>query len=201
MNPKPFAPSAENNRHDILTVLKNELPTHSSVLELASGTGQHACHFAQALPEISWQPSELIDKLPGLQQWIEESGCPNIQAPLRLDISSAEWPELSVDACYAANTLHIISWESVQSFFAGCARVLKPAGKLIVYGPFSFAGQHTAKSNQQFDQYLKSQNPESGVRDTVALDKLATTHGFAEARLLEMPVNNFVAVWEKQPDS
>ena len=194
---KPFAPSAEKNRHDILEVLKAELAPQSHVLELASGTGQHACHFAQAMPQVKWQPSDLSDKLEGLQLWIDESGCDNIEAPLVLDVDSAQWPELSVDACYAANTLHIISWELVQPFFAGCAGVLKPAGKLLVYGPYSFDGKHTAPSNEQFDQHLKSQDPQMGIRDVLELDRLAFRHGFAAARLIEMPVNNFLAIWEK----
>lgn len=197
MTQKPFAPSAEKNRHDILAVLKAELSPSSHVLELASGTGQHACHFAQALPQMSWQPSDLSDKIQGMQLWIEECACENIEAPLALDISNAPWPELSVDACYAANTLHIIAWELVNPFFAGCASVLKPAGKLLVYGPYSFDGVHTALSNQQFDQHLKAQDPHMGIRDIHELDRLAYQHGFAAARMVEMPVNNFVAVWEK----
>ncbi len=197
MTQKPFAPSADNNRHDILAVLKAELLPTSYVLELASGTGQHACHFAQAMPNVRWQPSDLIDKLDGLQLWLDESGCNNIEAPLALDIGSAQWPELSVDACYAANTLHIISWELAQPFFTGCASVLKPGGKLLVYGPYSFEGEHTAPSNQQFDEHLKSQDPKMGIRDVWELDRLAYSVGFAAARLIEMPVNNYIAVWEK----
>ncbi|MEE9333216.1 MAG: DUF938 domain-containing protein [Granulosicoccaceae bacterium] len=197
MNHKPFAPSAEKNRHDILSVLKTELPPSSHVLELASGTGQHASHFAQAMPHLSWQPSDLSDKIQGIQLWIDESGCDNIEAPLALDISNVPWPELRVDACYAANTLHIISWELMNAFFEGCASVLKPAGKLIVYGPYSFDGEHTAPSNQQFDLHLKSQDPKMGIRDMRELDRLACQHGFAAARLVEMLANNFVAVWEK----
>jgi len=168
--------------------------TEKPVLELASGTGQHACFFAQAMPQITWQPSDLSDKLDGMQLWIDDSGCDNIESSLVLDVSAAHWPELSVHACYAANTLHIISWDFVKSFFAGCASVLKPGGKVLVYGPYSFNGEHTAPSNQQFDQHLKAQDPKMGIRDMWELDRVAYTAGFAAARLIEMPVNNYIAV-------
>ena len=197
MTQKPFAQAAYQNRHDILAVLQQELLPGNQVLELGSGTGQHVCHFAPALADIDWQPSELAHNLAGIAQWLEESGHPNIQPPIELDIRWTNWPELNVDVCYSANTFHIVSWASVVSAFKGCSKVLVAGGKLMVYGPFSINGEHTARSNQQFDQHLRAEDPQSGVRDISDLDRVAEDNGFTQARLVEMPVNNFIAVWQK----
>ena len=197
MTRKPFAPAAEQNRHDILAVLQQELHATEQVLELGSGSGQHVCHFASAMTTTFWQPSELAQNLSGIESWIADSGCQNIHPPIELDIRWSDWPKLDVQGCYSANTLHIVDWGSVTSLFAGCGRLLPASAKLLIYGPYRINGEHTAPSNQRFDAMLRAGDPNSGVRDVQDLDALATINGFGRARLIEMPVNNFIAVWEK----
>ncbi len=195
---KPFAPSAENNQRAILQALREEVEDADLVLELGSGTGQHVCHFAEALPRVRWQPTDLSERLPGIVQWWRDSGCSNILTPVALNVADAEWPVNQADICYTANTLHIISWPAVQLLFAGCARVLGANGKLCAYGPFIFSGEHISESNVQFDHMLSTRDSTSGIRDLVALDQLAEEHGFAPARIVIMPTNNHFLIWECQ---
>ena len=144
---KPFAPSADRNKEAILDTLRVELGDDERVLEYGSGTGQHACHFAQMLPGICWQPSDRADKLPGIQQWISDSACSNILPPIELDLAQTDKPLPSVTACYSANTLHIVSLALVERLFTHAAEVLPESGKLFVYGPFRFEGEHISPGN------------------------------------------------------
>ena len=197
-NDKPFAPSADRNKDAILNVLRVELSVDDRVLEYGSGTGQHACHFATMLPGISWQPSDRADKLPGIQQWINETTCSNILSPIELDLAHASKPLPNVSVCYSANTLHIINQTLVELLFTHAATILPEDGKLIIYGPFRFDGQHISPGNQAFDQKLERENPGGGIRDVTELDQLAKSLKFTPARIFPMPSNNHLLIWDKR---
>jgi cyclopropane fatty-acyl-phospholipid synthase-like methyltransferase len=193
---KPFAESCEQNKHAILQVLKTEFADNSNVLEIGSGTGQHAVHFAKHLPHTQWICSDRLENLDGIRQWLKEAELPNLQGPFLLDVTG-EWPEFRVDAIFSANTVHIMSWPMVEAMFTGIGDVLQTGGKFCLYGPFMYAGQHTSESNAQFDDWLKARDPLSGVRDTLDLDQIAKTNGLELAADHEMPVNNRLRVWVK----
>lgn len=192
---KPFSPSADRNKGPILNVLQQELTPGQMVLELGSGTGQHACFFAEALPEITWQPTELEQNIAGIHHWIAEKKLSNILEPLTLDVDAQPWPVSTAQICFTCNTFHIVSMQSVRSIFEGCIAVLNHGGKLCVYGPFSIDGQHTSSGNAQFDQQLRADDLESGIRDLSRLDEIAQQIGYSAYRKIAMPANNFLVVW------
>lgn len=194
---KPFAPSADRNKQAILEALQSELSGHERIVEIGSGTGQHACHIANAMPHILWQPTELADKLPGIEQWIHDSGCTNVLTPVVLDLASDNTPLEGASVCYSANTLHIVSWKLVQALFQYAASLLDERGKLIVYGPFSINGQHTSEGNRIFDEQLRTSDPYSGIRELRELDQLAGLHAFNSATVIDMPANNKLLCWRK----
>ncbi len=194
---KPFSPSAQSNRQAILDALRTELKPGDRVLEIGSGTGQHVCHFASNLPQVRWQPSELPELLPGMKLWLDEAACENVAAPVALDIMADPWPDLEADACLTVNTLHIVSAPAVERFFAGCAGVLADGGKLCVYGPFIFDGQHISESNARFSLALQERDPASGVRDVADLNRLAQAQGFKTARPIALPTNNHMLVFAR----
>jgi len=193
---KPFAAAAAQNQQAILSVLGAELSAGDHVLELGSGTGQHVCFFAQHLPEVFWQPTELPSRLDGIRMWLADFDGDNVLPPLSLDVRDEVWPTLQAQVIYSANTFHIVSWQAIESVFAGCSSSLTGSGKLCVYGPFKIDGRFTTQSNAQFDQMLRAQDPLSGVRDSAELNALALSHGFRPARMIPMPANNFVAIWQ-----
>jgi SAM-dependent methyltransferase len=172
--------ACERNKGPILAVLREELATCTRVLEVGSGTGQHAVHFAASLTHVLWQPSELPE---------------NLLAPVMLDVRADPWPAATVDAVFSANTLHIMGWSAVCEFFRGAASVLARPGVLCVYGPFRFGGQHTSESNDAFDHYLRQRDPHSGLRDFEALDRLAQERGLRLTANHAMPANNRTLVW------
>lgn len=194
---KPYAESCDINKDPILDVLKDIFADRTHVLELASGTGQHAVHFGHALPHLSWQTSELKQNHAGIQMWLDEAQLPNVLAPLHIDANDWQWPVDHVDAIFNANTVHILSWPEVERLFAGIGRVLDSGGILCLYGPFNYGGKFTSDSNAGFDAWLKSRNPSSGVRDFEALDALAETQGLTLRHDFEMPVNNRTLVWQR----
>jgi cyclopropane fatty-acyl-phospholipid synthase-like methyltransferase len=189
--------ACERNKAPILEVLRQELARSTRVLEVGSGTGQHAVYFAAALPQLDWQPSELPENLAPLTERIRLEGGTNLRAPIALDVRAAPWPAAPVDAVFSANTLHIMSWGEVREFFRGVAEVLSAPGVLCVYGPFRFAGQHTSDSNLTFDQFLRERDPASGLRDFEALDELAAARGLRFAANHAMPANNRTLVWRR----
>lgn len=197
--PKPFAPAAERNKQAILLALQKVLHAHDTVFEFGSGTGQHACHMAAAMPNLTWQPSDLKDKLTGIRQWIAESGCHNIRPPVQLDLDDRLLPAHKASVCFSANTLHIVSWRHVEKLFKFSAAIMSNSdnGMLCVYGPFVFDGQHVSDSNNQFDQQLRHRHPQSGLRDVTALDQLARSNGFTAAKIIDMPANNHLLVWDR----
>ena len=195
---KPYAESCEKNREPILAVLKEIFADRKRVLEIASGTGQHAVHFGRELPHLIWQPSELAQHLPGIRAWLDEAQLPNVLPPLAIDVNDARWPVATVDAIFNANTVHIISWPEVERLFAHIARVIAPGGYVCLYGPYNYNGKFTSESNARFDAWLKSRDPNSGVRDFEAISRLAASHCLKLLHDIEMPSNNRMLVWRAQ---
>jgi cyclopropane fatty-acyl-phospholipid synthase-like methyltransferase len=189
--------ACERNKGPILAVLRRELAAATRVLEIGSGTGQHAVHFAAQLPQLSWQPTELPGQLPALEERLRREGGANLRPPRALDVREDPWPVAAVDAVFSANTLHIMAWEGVRHFFRGVGAVLEAPGVLCVYGPFRFGSQHTSDSNADFDRWLRARDPVSGVRDFEALDRLARAQGLELAADHAMPANNRTLVWRR----
>ena len=196
MDTKPFSPACERNRDPILEVLRKHFGACGSVLEVGSGTGQHAVHFAAALPWLSWQCADLAPQLPGIRRWLDEAGLRNTPPPLALDVCG-RWPTGPYDAVFSANILHIVGWPEVEAFFAGVGRVLGPAGMLVVYGPFNTNGTFTSTSNRDFDASLKARDPRSGIRDAEAIHALAAQLGLHAVDDVAMPANNRCFVWRR----
>ncbi|HYM43320.1 MAG TPA: DUF938 domain-containing protein [Steroidobacteraceae bacterium] len=194
----PHSEACERNKGPILAVLTGALAAEHSVLEIGSGTGQHAVHFARHLPHLSWQPSERSGELAALSERIRLEGPPNLRPAIELDVRSQPWPVSGVDAVFSANTLHIMAWAEVEEFFRGVGAVLRRPGVLCVYGPFRYGGEYTSASNADFDRYLHIRDPASGVRDFEALAALAAAQGLALAADHAMPANNRTLVWRRQ---
>ena len=193
---KPFAPSCERNQGPILEVLQRHLGTTRRVLEIGSGTGQHAVHFAAAMPWLAWQCSDRADNLSGIAAWRDEAALANTPPAIELDVDGP-WPGNGFDAVFTANSLHIMGWPQVEAFFAGVGKVLQEDGLLIVYGPFNYGGDFTSDSNRAFDQWLKDRDPASGIRDFEVVDALARAIGLALVEDNAMPANNRALVWQK----
>ena len=192
---KPFAESCEQNRAPIIAVLVEVFAGRRRVLEIGSGTGQHAVYFAPDLPHLVWQTADVAQHHAGIRQWLAEAALPNVLPPLALDVNEASWHRGRYDAVFSANTLHIMSWPEVEKFFAGVDAVLEPGGVLTVYGPFNYGGAFTSESNARFDAWLKARDPAAGVRDFEAVDALARAHGLTLQRDIAMPANNRTLVW------
>jgi cyclopropane fatty-acyl-phospholipid synthase-like methyltransferase len=197
---KPFAESCVENRQPILTVLRQLLRQQSRLLEIGSGTGQHAVYLAPEFPEIMWQTSDREENHPGIRQWLVDEKIDNALMPLLLDVLQQPWPveDASMDIVFSANTAHIMGWDGVQAMFAGVGRVLQAGGLFILYGPFRYHGHHTTEGNARFDQWLKSRDPQSGIRDFEALCELAEAEGLRLYRDFAMPANNRILVWRSK---
>ena len=187
---KPFSEASERNRAPILAILQRVLKDRKCVLEIGSGTGQHAAYFAAALPHLVWQASDVAENLPGIRQWISDP------APLELDVDGP-WPAVDADAVYSANTCHILSWPQVERMFAGVGRIAPAV--LALYGPFKYHGRHTSDSNTRFDAMLRSRDPASGIRDVEALKALGAAVGYLLDEDNAMPANNRLLVWRPIP--
>ncbi|MGH8083645.1 MAG: DUF938 domain-containing protein [Lysobacter sp.] len=199
---KPFSPACERNREPILAVLRDHFSGVRQVLEVGSGTGQHAVHFAAAMPWLSWQCSDRTEHLSGIRAWLDEAALPNTPAPLELDVDRGPWPRARsgdgrFDAVFSANTLHIMGWRSVERFFAGVDAILAASGMLVVYGPFNYDGRFTSDSNREFDGWLHARDQRSGIRDFEAVDALARNAGLALQADVAMPSNNRCLVWRR----
>lgn len=195
---KPHAPSCERTRDPILAVLREHFAHRRAVLEIGSGTGQHAVHFAAALPHLMWQCSDREANLPGIRLWLDEAALSNTPAPIALDVNGA-WPARRYDAVFSANTLHIMGWPEVGHLFAALPGVLAPEATLIVYGPFNVEGRFTSESNAAFDAQLRAKAPQQGLRDLEAVDALARGAGLALVEDRPMPANNRCLVWRTAP--
>jgi cyclopropane fatty-acyl-phospholipid synthase-like methyltransferase len=189
--------ACERNKGPILGVLKAELARTRAVLEVGSGTGQHAVHFAAQLPHLSWQPSEVPALLPELAERMRLEGSANLAAPIALDVSCDPWEVPPADAVFSANTLHIMAWQQVEDFFRGVGGMLAAPGVLCVYGPFRYRDAYTSASNAEFDRFLRARDPASGIRDFEALDALARAQGLMFAADHDMPANNRTLVWRR----
>lgn len=192
---KPFSESCVQNRDPILAILRPLFADRRHVLEIGSGTGQHAVYFAADLPHLVWQTADVPQHHPGIQAWLEEAALPNVLPPLALDVNDAAWRSGRYDAVFSANTLHIMGWPEVERFFAGVGAVLEAGGILAVYGPFNYGGRYTSESNARFDAWLKARDPASGVRDFEAVDALARSQGLVLQQDIAMPANNRTLVW------
>ncbi|TVT48321.1 MAG: DUF938 domain-containing protein [Denitromonas halophila] len=192
---KPFSPACERNREPIREIIATHFADHPHVLEIGSGTGQHAVHFAAALPQLTWQCSDRPQNLPGIQMWLDDAALPNTPPPLALDVCGT-WPQLQVDAVFSANTLHIMGWPEVEQLFARLPAVLAPGARVLIYGPFRIGGQHTSDSNALFDARLRAEAPHMGIRDLEAVDALAKAAGLRHLADLPMPANNRCQLWQ-----
>ena len=196
---KGFAPAAERNRQPILDVLRRVLPPAGLVLEVASGTGQHAIFFSERLPALQWQPTDASpEALQSIGAWVDDAARDNLLAPLDLDVRSPQWPISQADALLCINMIHISPWEATEALFQGASQLLEGGAPLITYGPYRLHGEHTAPSNAAFDQSLRSRNARWGLRDIDELSELGRKTGFALQERVGMPANNMTLVWKRE---
>ena len=193
---KPFSQACENNQEPIRLALDHYFQMGGHLLEIGSGTGQHAFYISNFYPKLIWQTSDVRANLSGIETWVREGNRDNLKSPIDFDINSAEWNKDKVDYIYSANTVHIMSWNEVVKLFALLPKCLVPSGYFFLYGPFNYNGKFTSESNQRFDLWLKEQAPHRGIRDFEALNKLAEDQGFMHVNDLEMPANNRLLIWK-----
>ena len=194
---RPFSQACENNQEPLMEVLGEVFGQVESVLELGSGTGQHARYFAERLPHIQWQPSDLAENIAAIEQWREDYHGSNLAAPVPLDVREHNWPLDIGDAVFTANSLHIMAWSSVQSLFSYLDEYAPTRNLLVVYGSFNYGGEYTSESNARFDEWLAQRNPDSAIRDFEQLDQLARDAGYRLQGDYAMPANNRTLVWQK----
>ena len=198
---KQHSEACVENRAPILAVIREMFRDCRQVLEIGSGTGQHAVYFAGQLPQLYWQTSDLPDNHASIHAWIDESGLNNVLPPLALDVASMPWPlARHYDGTFSANTTHIMSWPMVESMFSGIGEALLPDGRFCLYGPFNYDNTYTSPSNARFDAWLKARDPDSGLRNVEDLDALAQAAAMQLTADHAMPVNNRLLVWTKQPE-
>lgn len=196
-NRKPYAESCDQNKRPILEVLSRVFTEPCTVVEIGSGTGQHAVYFAGELPHLQWQPTDRAENLPGIEAWRNDAELHNVHAPLELDVAQP-WPVDSAEAVFSANSVHIMSWPEVEDLFDNLGRVMKSGARFCLYGPFNYGGRYTSESNARFDDWLKARDPQSGIRDVDDLDRLAEAAGMERIADYEMPANNRTLVWMKR---
>jgi cyclopropane fatty-acyl-phospholipid synthase-like methyltransferase len=187
---KPYSESCDQNREPILAVIGPILRGRSDLLEIGSGTGQHAVFFAGHLPQTRWQTSDRAESLAAIHMWLDDSNPGNVLEPLELDVCQGHWPRQTYDAIFTANTLHIMGDDEMQCFFTGLARVVGPGADILIYGPFNYQGQYTSDSNQQFDQWLKSRDRRSGIKNFEDVCALAEEVAISLVHDYAMPANN-----------
>jgi len=197
---KPFSPSCEENKAVILAAIMPYLEPKATVLEVASGTGQHAIYFAEHLPHLSWQTSDLLESHEGIKQWLGDANLSNTLEPLELNVSESAWPDKTYDALFSANSVHIMSQQNVEDFFANIGKVLNDNAVVLIYGPFNYNGAFTSESNANFDVWLKSRNPLSGIKDFEWCNERAEQARLTLIDDIEMPANNRILVWQKCVD-
>jgi len=194
---KPYSESCEQNKDVILAVLEEQLKRSQSVLEIGSGTGQHAVYFAKKMPYVIWHTSDCEPYIPGITMWLTEARLKNTPLPVKLDVNESVWPECPVDAVFTANSIHIMSWNSVKSLFAGVGNLLSSGARFIVYGPFNYNGEYTSESNARFDVWLKSRDPVSCIKHFEDVCTLAEKEKMFLIKDVAMPANNRILIWEK----
>lgn len=194
---KPYSDACERNREPILEVLRQSFDAPGTVLEIGSGTGQHAVYFAQHLPHLTWLATDREENLPGIRLWFDEAALPNLRGPRPFNVLDTAWPVSDVNYVFSANTAHIMSWPEVEAMFAGVGRTLQPGGRFCLYGPFNRNGKFTSDSNRAFDAMLKARDPQMGLRDDRELEALAARCGLALAEEHSLPANNRLLVWAR----
>lgn len=192
---KPYSEACEQNKEPLLAVLRDVFTHPGLILEIGAGTGQHAVHFTRHLPHLTWQPTDLAENLPSIRLWSAEAELPNLRPPLELDVCRQPWPTPPAVGVFSANTAHIMAWPTVERLFHGIGQALEIGGAFCLYGPFNYGGHYTSAGNAEFDLWLRSWSPESGIRDFDDLDRLATHNGLRLLRDYPMPVNNRTLVW------
>ena len=197
MAAKPTAPAALRNSKPILEVIRDEFKDCKTILEIGSGTGQHAIFFASNMPWLSWQTSDVRDNHDGINAWLEEANLDNVKAPLELDVEKPLHTDDKFDAVFSANTAHIMAIGAVECMFRIVGDKLNDGGRFCLYGPFNLDGEFTSDSNKDFDASLKSQDPAMGIRDLAVLDGFAEAGNLRRTNLYAMPANNMIAVWDK----
>ena len=198
MHNAPYYAAAEENREPILAVLRTVFERPGLVLEIGSGSGQHAVHFAAHLPHLEWQPTDLPEQLPGIARWRELAGLDNVLQPQALDLAGDSWPLAACDEAFSANTAHVLPWVLVERMLAGVAARLRPGGHFCLYGPFRYGDRHTSASNASFDAALRRRDPRQGVRDALRLEEFGQTLGLALVDDRAMPVNNRTLVFRRE---
>lgn len=192
------SPAAERNREPIAAILRDVLPPRGTVLEIASGTGQHAAFFAQQFPHLTWQPSDPDDSaLASVRAWVEHAGAGNLLPPLRLDVTDTTWPVESADAVVNINMVHISPWRACEGLMEGAARLLGPGSVLFMYGPYRVEGRPTAPSNEAFDASLRARDPSWGLRYLHEVEAEASKHAFELESVHDMPANNLSVVFRR----
>lgn len=194
---KPFSQACENNKAPILAIISEVFAGADRVLEIGSGTGQHAVFFGSAMPRLTWLTSDLPQHHPGINAWLSAAALPNVVRPFALDVDHFDWTALAVDGVFSANTVHIMSWDQVERMIIGVASILPVGGAFCLYGPFNYNGRYTSPSNAQFDQWLKARDPLSAIRDFEAVDALAEQAGMQLVTDHAMPANNRTLVFRK----
>jgi SAM-dependent methyltransferase len=198
-DPRLYRPHVARNRDAILDVLRRVLPPRGLVLEIASGSGEHAAYFANALPPITWQPTDPDPQaLSSIAAHRADVSAANLLAPLRLDVTSAHWPVERAEAVMCCNMIHIAPWAACEGLVVGAARIVSAGGVLYLYGPYKIAGRHTAPSNEAFDADLRARNPEWGIRDLDDVAALARRHNFALVETVQMPANNLSVIFRRE---
>lgn len=192
---KPYSESCDQNRAPILAVIQPLFSTCRELLEIGSGTGQHAVYFAQKMPHLIWHTSDRKENHSGISMWLNDAGLHNTRSPIALDVTLGDWPQQQFDAVFSANSAHIMHWADVEAMFAGVGRVLQQGGIFALYGPFNYNGEFTSESNARFDEWLKQLDPHSGVRDFEAVNQLAILAGMQLLNDDEMPANNRILSW------
>jgi len=187
---KPYSESCDQNKEPILSVISPLFSTCSNILEIGSGTGQHAVYFAKKMPHLKWYCSDCASQLEGINMWLADAGLVNVVAPIELNVTSSAWPELDVDAVFTANSIHIMNQQDVINFFTGVGNLIKAGGSLVIYGPFNYGGSYTSASNESFDRWLKDRDPFSGIKNFEEIERLARNNAMQLVRDYEMPANN-----------
>jgi len=197
MAEKPFSQACENNQPPILKVLEQVFKPSLTVWEIGSGTGQHACYFATQMPHLCWQPTDRRENLAGIARWVHDTNRKNLFNPVALDVMDNPWPCTQIQGLFSANTLHIMNWQEVEIFFSRLKTYLSSGAACCIYGAFNYYGRYTSQSNAQFDQWLKTRDPSSGIRDQETVVKLARSNDLCLIDDVAMPANNRLLIFQK----
>ena len=195
---KPYSESCDQNQDHILSIISPLFSSCKSVLEIGSGTGQHAIYFAEHMPQLKWHTSDCLEYHAGIKSWLSDSGLENVEGPFDLNVSTSKWPKFNVDAVFTANSVHIMSDDDVVNLIKGVGGLLKSKGSFVIYGPFNYKGAYTSDSNQRFDQWLKERDASSGIKHFEDIVAQAQANGMSLETDSEMPANNRLLNFIKQ---